>query len=88
MALSLKINVVELSQIKTLRFTKSMSVVEACSQVEEKVGVGGPDYGFFMPPQGSRERNVGRWLKPTKTLAFYDLEAVPQELTSGHSARV
>lgn len=75
MALSLKINVVELNQIKTMRFNKSMSVGDACAQVSEKVGLGGNDWGFFMPPQGVREVNIGRWLKPTKTLGFYDLEA-------------
>ena len=73
MSLPLKVNVVKINQSKTLRFGPTMSVSEACRQIQEKTGEGGDDHGLFQ--RGIEGKRPSRWLRPERTLQYYDLKA-------------
>ncbi len=51
-----------------------MSVHEVTKAIQEKVGVGGKDHGIFQPIENDPTQ-MGRWLKPDKSLEYYDLKA-------------
>eukprot|EP00179_Madagascaria_erythrocladioides_P023475 CAMPEP_0198344436 /NCGR_PEP_ID=MMETSP1450-20131203/67599_1 /TAXON_ID=753684 ORGANISM="Madagascaria erythrocladiodes, Strain CCMP3234" /NCGR_SAMPLE_ID=MMETSP1450 /ASSEMBLY_ACC=CAM_ASM_001115 /LENGTH=590 /DNA_ID=CAMNT_0044049691 /DNA_START=77 /DNA_END=1845 /DNA_ORIENTATION=+ len=72
MSLALKVRVVKIDQVKTMRFAQNMSVSEACKQLRDKTGEGGADHGLFQPGAG---RRPSRWLRPDRTLQFYDLKS-------------
>ncbi len=73
MALSLKVKLVSLGTTKTMRFMQDMSVSEMCKEIREKCpNAGGADHGIFQPG-GPLQKP--RWLKPDKTLRFYDLQS-------------
>jgi len=69
MALSLKINLVTLNLTKTLRFNADLSISEVCKDIREKTSSGGTDHGLFQATPKPR------WLKPEKTLKYYDLQS-------------
>eukprot|EP01119_Soliformovum_irregulare_P005210 TRINITY_DN1675_c0_g1_i1.p1 TRINITY_DN1675_c0_g1~~TRINITY_DN1675_c0_g1_i1.p1 ORF type:complete len:1447 (-),score=577.25 TRINITY_DN1675_c0_g1_i1:61-4401(-) len=74
MSLNLKINLPALGVTKIMRFSEQMSVNEVCKQVLEKTNVGGKDHCLFQPSPPSDTTSVGRWLKPERTLEYYDLK--------------
>lgn len=53
-----------------------MTVFEVCKQIREKTagleGSSGSDHGLFQPGDGVR---MGRWLRPERTLMFYDMKS-------------
>jgi hypothetical protein len=58
----------------------NMSVHEACKTVIEKLAdgggsSGGKDHGIFKPLTEDSGTKGGKWLKPEKTLDFYDLKS-------------
>jgi talin len=74
MSLPLKVNIVGSNTSRTLRFGPTMSCSEACKQIKDKIGEGGEDHGLFQKasPEG---KWPSRWLRPDRTLQFYDLKA-------------
>lgn len=62
---------------KTMRFAESMSVAEALKQIQEKTpeGGGGKDHWLFKPLNEDSGPKGGKWLRPERTLEFYDLRA-------------
>eukprot|EP01088_Endostelium_zonatum_P017435 TRINITY_DN513_c0_g3_i3.p1 TRINITY_DN513_c0_g3~~TRINITY_DN513_c0_g3_i3.p1 ORF type:complete len:1705 (-),score=540.74 TRINITY_DN513_c0_g3_i3:2315-7429(-) len=69
MALSLKINLVSIGLTKTMRFNADQSISEVCKDIREKTTSGGGDHGLFQALPKPR------WLKPEKTLKYYDLQS-------------
>ena len=51
-----------------------MSVHEACKVIQEKTQIGGKDHGLFEPSPPNDTSSCGRWLKPERTLEYYDLK--------------
>ena len=60
---------------KSLRFGEKMSVHEACKTILEKTeNLGsGKDHGLFKPISEELGLKGGKWLKPERTLEYYDL---------------
>lgn len=95
MSVALKIRLAN-GAVKTMRFTSEMSVSEACEQIFEKTNeggfmkfteitylvftlhTGGIDHGLFLP--SVEGRTPAKWLVPEKTLQFYDLQSVCNDL--------
>jgi hypothetical protein len=59
---------------KMFRFNQEMTIFEVCKQIREKLNIEGigSDHGLFQPAEGAR---MGRWLKPERTLMFYDMKS-------------
>jgi len=75
MSLNLKIVVPSQGVTKIMRFAETMSVHEVTKQVAEKTGLGGKDHAIFQPCMESEKVvQMGRWLKPDRTLEYYDLK--------------
>jgi len=74
MSLNLKVSIPAQGTTKVVRFTEQMSVHEACKVIQEKATQGGKDHGIFQPSE-VEPNSMGRWLRPDKTLEFYDLKA-------------
>jgi hypothetical protein len=75
MALQLKIEIASQNTQKAFRFNQEMTVYEVCKQIREKnpePGSTGSDHGLFQPADGVRP---GRWLRPERTLMYYDLKS-------------
>jgi len=72
MSLTLKIQIVRINQLKAMKFAPTMSVSEACAQIQEKTNEGGEDHGLFQPA-GEGKRSA-RWLRMDRTLQYYDLK--------------
>jgi len=74
MSINLKIEIKEQNNTKIMRFAEQMSIYEVCKSIQEKIGIGGKDHGIFLP-SGEREPDtLGKWLKPEKSIEFYDLK--------------
>jgi len=73
MSLNLKVKIPSQGVSKIMRFAEQMSVNEVCKLIQEKTGVGGKDHGLFSPVEGDPS-TCGRWLKPERTLEYYDLK--------------
>lgn len=73
MSLNIKISLVAEKTTKVIRFTENMSVHEACKVIQEKTSIGGKDHGLFKPSPEADKSSVGQWLRPEKTLEFYDI---------------
>ena len=71
--LSLKIFIQTQQKNTTMRFNQDMSVAEVCKQIREKFAEGGADHGLFQPTVPGK--NPARWLKPERTLQYYDLQS-------------
>lgn len=54
-----------------MKFAPLMSVSEVLNQIREKSGEGGEDHGLFQPAHEAKR--AARWLRPDRTLQFYDL---------------
>jgi len=59
---------------KMFRFNQEMTIFEVCKQIREKLNIEGvgSDHGMFQPAEGAR---MGRWLKPERTLMYYDMKS-------------
>jgi len=68
--LNIKVFLVVANKSQTMRFNAEMSVGEVTKAIREKTNEGGDDHGLFQPPATNRP---GRWLKPERTLQFYDI---------------
>jgi len=56
-----------------MRFVGEMSISEVAKEIREKVpNAGGADHGIFQPGNITQKP---RWLKPEKTIRFYDLHS-------------
>jgi len=74
MSMQVKILFTSSGLTKTMRFNQTMSVSETLKDIMDKTNEGGRDHGLFQPPDEKIGR-TGRWLRPDKTLLFYDLKA-------------
>jgi len=74
MALQLRVLIVSTGQTKAMRFNQNMSVSETLQEIREKTNEGGRDHGIMQPADPTSQRPA-RWLKPEKTLQFYNLYA-------------
>jgi hypothetical protein len=74
MSIQLKIFFSSTGQTKTMRFMQTMSVSETLKDIKDKTNEGGRDHGLYQPEDQKLGRNA-RWLKPDKTLQFYDIKA-------------
>lgn len=76
MALSLKINIVKNSAIKTIQFNPEATVAEALRIIRERVHDATPgkisDYGLFSQDD---DPSKGKWLEPARPLNFYPLKS-------------
>ncbi|XP_073240951.1 talin-like [Porites lutea] len=76
MALSLKINIVKNSAIKTLQFNPEATVAEALRIIRERVHDATPgkisEYGLFWQDD---DPSKGKWLEPARALNFYPLKS-------------
>lgn len=61
--------------IKTMRFAETMSVHEALKQIQEKTndGIAQKDHWLYKPLNEDSGPKGGKWLRPERTLEFYDL---------------
>jgi len=77
--LTLKINVVDLSLVKTMAFDPKSTVVSACEQINKKLQDTSiqnkqfklKEYGLFLTDDDPRK---GVWLEPGRTLEYYMLK--------------
>jgi len=67
----LKINMVGMGTVKTLRFSPDMSIQEVCTHIFEKTNEGGADHGLYQP--NIEGKQTAKWLSMEKTLAYYDI---------------
>lgn len=51
-----------------------MSIHEVGKMVQEKVNTGGKDHSLFQPSPESDRNSCGRWLRPDRTIEYYDLK--------------
>jgi len=72
MALQLRVLIVSTGQTKAMRFNQNMSISEMLQEIREKTNEGGRDHGIMQPADPTSKRPA-RWLKPQKTLQFYNL---------------
>ncbi|XP_020615506.1 talin-2-like [Orbicella faveolata] len=76
MALTLKINIVQNSSVKTLQFNPEATIAEALRIIRERVPGSSPgkisDYGLFSQDD---DPSKGKWLEPARTLDFYPLKS-------------
>ncbi|XP_030759474.1 talin-2 isoform X2 [Sitophilus oryzae] len=71
MSLSLRINIVDSNVTKTIVFSSSTTVHDACRIIREKCteAIGQPkDYGLFLTDEDTKS---GVWLEPARTLEYY-----------------
>jgi len=78
MALTLKINVVDLNLVKTINFDPKSTVLSACEQINKKLQDTSAhkqfkpkEYGLFYAEDDPRK---GVWLEPGRTLEYYVLK--------------
>jgi len=74
MSLNLRIDIKEQGVTKVLRFAEQMSVHEVCKAIMEKTGVGGKDHALFQPTTHEADPGMGKWLRPDRTLEYYDMK--------------
>ncbi len=80
MSVVLRVRIPATGLTKAIRFTDNMSVHESCKTIVEKLAdgggsSGGKDHGLYKPLTEDSTIKGGKWLKPDKTLAFYDLKS-------------
>ncbi|KAF2072395.1 hypothetical protein CYY_006287 [Polysphondylium violaceum] len=73
MSIMLKINMVGMGTVKTLRFSPDMSIQEVCTHIFEKTNEGGADHGLYQP--NIEGKQTAKWLAMGKTLAYYDINS-------------
>lgn len=52
-----------------------MSIHEVCKAIIEKTGIGGADHGLFHPSPETDTTTMGKWLKPERSIEYYDLQS-------------
>jgi len=57
-----------------MRFSENMSIHELGKMVMEKVNSGGKDHSLFQPAPESDHNSCGKWLRPDRTIEYYDLK--------------
>ena len=73
MSLTLKVRAGDAT--KSMRFAETMSCHEACKNIQEKLGSeGGADHAIYKPLTEDSGPKGGKWLRPEKTLEYYDLK--------------